>query len=65
VFAIQVWGERSSTVHPTYITHSVLYFWSHWGQCVILVWGWGRHFCLLFLLFLLVFLLLFSLLLKK
>jgi hypothetical protein len=40
---------------------SVLYFWSHWGQCVILVWGWGRHFCLLFLLFLL----LFSLLLKK
>jgi hypothetical protein len=29
VSAIQVWGERSSTVHPNYITHSVLYFWSH------------------------------------
>jgi hypothetical protein len=23
----------------------VLYLWSHWGQCDILVWGWGRHIC--------------------
>jgi hypothetical protein len=43
-------GESSSMVHPTYIAHSVLYFWTHWGQCVILVCGWGRHFWLLFLL---------------
>jgi hypothetical protein len=44
-------GEHSLTLWPTCIAHSILYFWSHWGQCFILVWGWGRHFCLLFLLF--------------
>jgi hypothetical protein len=54
-------GECSSTVHPTCISHSVLYFWAHWGQCVISVWGWGKHFCLLFLLFLLLLFLLFLL----
>jgi len=36
--------ERSPMLHPTCVAHSVLYFWSHWKQCVILVWGWGRHF---------------------
>jgi hypothetical protein len=26
-------------LYSTCITQSTLYFWSHWGQCVILVWG--------------------------
>jgi hypothetical protein len=57
VFAIQVWGS----VHTLCLTCTiprVLYFLTHWGQCVILVWGWGRHFChfiCLFVLFVFIF----------
>jgi hypothetical protein len=39
VSAVQVWG--SVLLHfARLVSHiSVLYFWSYWGQCVILVWG--------------------------
>jgi hypothetical protein len=39
-------GERSPMLHLTCAAHLVLYFWTHWRQCAILVWWWGRHFYL-------------------
>jgi hypothetical protein len=50
---------RSSVYHSSLEEHSltlcltcaiplVLYFLTHWGQCAILAWGWGRNFCLSF-----------------
>ena len=42
---IQVCGGRSLTLHPTCAAYSVLYFWSHWRECVVSFWGRGRHYC--------------------
>jgi hypothetical protein len=40
-------GGASPTLCLTCAFPLVLYFFlSHWGQCDILVWGWGRHICL-------------------
>jgi hypothetical protein len=44
---IQVWGGgggRFLMLHPMCAAHLVLYFWPHWGHCVILVCGWERHY---------------------
>ena len=53
VFCHSSLGKHSPTLHQTCAAHLELYFLTHWGECAILVWGWGKHFCLFIWLFLL------------
>jgi hypothetical protein len=38
-------GAFSYVVPDLRLPSGIVFFLSHWGQCDILVWGWGRHIC--------------------
>jgi hypothetical protein len=38
-------GAFSYVVPDLHLPSGIVFFLSHWGQCDILVWGWGRHIC--------------------